>query len=53
MLGPVAIKRQYAGFVQWLPQYCARTGFDRDNLLFIEYVAMAKQWIATGTNPSR
>jgi hypothetical protein len=47
MLGPVAIKRQYAGFVVWLPKYCERAGLDRDNLLFVEYVDMAKQWVAT------
>lgn len=46
MLGPLAIKRQYSQFVQWLPEYCAQAGFDRKNLLFVEYVAMARQWVA-------
>ena len=44
--GPVAIKRQFAQFVQWLPENCERNGFDRNDLLFIEYVEMARQWIA-------
>ena len=45
--GPIAIKRQFAQFVAWLPENCERNGFDRDDLLFIEYVEMARQWIAT------
>jgi hypothetical protein len=44
--GPVAIKRQFAQFVEWLPENCERNGFDRNDLLFIEYVEMARQWIA-------
>lgn len=47
LLGPVAIKRQFAQFVQWLPENCERNGFDRTDLLFIEYVEMARQWIVT------
>jgi hypothetical protein len=45
--GPIAIKRQFAQFVAWLPENCERNGFDRDDLLFIEYVEMARQWMAT------
>jgi len=45
--GPVVIKRQYAAFVKWLPEYCDQNGFDRADLPFVEYVEMAKQWIAT------
>jgi hypothetical protein len=47
ILGPLAIKRHYAEFVRWLPEYCTQAGFDRKNLLFVEYVEMATQWIAT------
>jgi hypothetical protein len=47
LLGPVAIKRQFAQFVQWLPENCERNRFDRTDLLFIEYVEMARQWIVT------
>jgi hypothetical protein len=45
--GPIAIKALFAGFVEWLPEYCAENGFDRNDLLFVEYVEMARQWIAT------
>jgi hypothetical protein len=44
--GPVAIKRQFAQFVEWLPENCEKNGFDRNDLLFVEYVEMARQWIA-------
>jgi hypothetical protein len=45
--GPVAIKRQFAQFVRWLPENCERNGFDREDLLLVEYVEMAQQWDAT------
>ena len=45
--GPLVIKRQFAEFVRWLPENCERNGFDRNDLLFVEYVEMARQWIAT------
>jgi hypothetical protein len=45
--GPVAIKVLFAAFVDRLPEYCAENGFDRHDLLFVEYVEMARQWIAT------
>ena len=45
--GPVAIKRQFAQFVRWLPENCERNGFDRAGLLFVEYVEMARQWGTT------
>ena len=45
--GPVAIKRQFAQFVRWLPENCERNGFDRADLLFVEYVEMARQWGTT------
>jgi hypothetical protein len=44
--GPLTIKRLYADFVQWLPEYCTQAGFDRKNLLFVDYVEMARQWVA-------
>ena len=47
VLGPVTIKRQFALFASRLPENCDRNGFDRDDLLFVEYVEMATQWIAT------
>lgn len=43
--GPVAIKREFAEFVKWLPENCEKNGFDRNDLLFVEYVEMAQQWI--------
>ncbi len=46
ILGPVTIKQQFALFADWLPENCDRNGFDRDDLLFVEYVEMATQWIA-------
>jgi hypothetical protein len=49
--GPLAIKREFAAFVRWLPENCERNGFDRNDLLFIEYVEMARQWIATSEQP--
>ena len=45
--GPITIKALFAGFVEWLPEYCSENGFDRNDLLFVEYVEMARQWIAT------
>jgi len=50
--GPVAIKQQFKLFATWLPENCDRSGFDRDNLLFVEYVEMATQWIATSGSPA-
>lgn len=47
MLGPVGVREQFALFAAWLPEYCVRSGFDWDDLLFVEYVAMVKHWIAT------
>ncbi len=29
-----------------------RSGFDRNDLLFIEYVEMARQWTATAKRPA-
>src|SRR6266540_5630804 len=49
--GPVAIKRQFAQFVEWLPENCDENGFDRNDLLFIEYVEMARQWIVASKEP--
>jgi len=42
--GPVLIRRAFAQFVEWLPENCERNGFDRNDLLFVEYVEMARQW---------
>jgi hypothetical protein len=43
----VAITRQFAQFVQWLPENYERNGFDRNDLLFVEYV----EWRGNGLRP--
>lgn len=44
--GPKPITREYAAFTSSLPEFCTELGLDRDDLLFVEYVELATQWLA-------
>lgn len=43
--GPTPIKREFAQFAANLPAYCKELGLDRGDLLFVEYVELATQWL--------
>jgi hypothetical protein len=50
--GPVTVRQQFAEFSRWLPQTCARNGIERHDLLFIDYVQMARQWLSRSADAS-
>ena len=41
------IKQQFLNFTSALPQLCDKTGVDRDDLQFVEYVVLAEAWLTT------
>lgn len=41
------IKQHFLRFTSALPELCDRTGVDRDDLQFVEYVALAEAWLTT------
>lgn len=41
------IKRHFLEFTAALPVLCDKTGVDRDDLQFVEYVALAEAWLTT------
>jgi hypothetical protein len=43
--GPTQIKRQFLEFSAALPEYCDRNALDRHDLQYIEYVALAEEWL--------
>jgi hypothetical protein len=47
MRGPVEIKHQFVEFGRQLPENCKRLGLNRKDLLFVEYVELATQWVDT------
>ncbi len=51
--GPRLIKRQFFGFTSALPENCKRNGLDRNDLQFVEYVALAQEWLAVGSPSPR
>ena len=45
--GPLEVKRQFFEFGRQLPENCARLGLNRKDLLFVEYVELARLWMDT------
>ena len=43
--GPIAINERFARFTSDLPVLCDESGLDRNDLQFIEYVALAEAWL--------
>ena len=43
--GPVLIKKEFPLFAASLPKYCEEVGLDRNDLLFVEYVDAAVDWV--------
>lgn len=43
--GPLHIARSFRGFTRSLPENCRENGLDRRNLLFVDYVRLARIWI--------
>ena len=43
--GPLDIARSFRGFTRSLPENCRANGLDRRNLLFVDYVRLARIWI--------
>ena len=41
------MKHQFAEFGRKLPENCKRLGLNRNDLLFVEYVELATQWVDT------
>ena len=41
------IKRRFVAFSSALPELCERSGADREDLRFVEYVALARVWLTT------
>lgn len=46
-----SIEARYAEFIAGLPEICQRMGFDRANLLFIDYVWFVQQWLLLNPLP--
>lgn len=44
--GEVRISRSFRAFTRSLPENCRENGLDRKSLLFVDYVWLAKIWIA-------
>jgi hypothetical protein len=43
--GPIAINGRFARFTSDLPTLCDKSGLDRNDLQFVEYVALAEAWL--------
>jgi hypothetical protein len=50
--GPALIKRQFLEYSTALPEYCDRSGLDRQDLQFVDYVTLAQEWLAAGNSSS-
>lgn len=46
------IAGSFRSFTKSLPENCRKTGLDRKNLLFVDYVRLAKIWIETEKEPA-
>jgi hypothetical protein len=49
--GPSAIRGQFFAFTTALPESCDSLGLDRHDLQFVEYMALAQEWLAVGNSP--
>jgi len=45
--GPLHVERSFRRFSRLLPENCRRNDLDRKNLLFVDYVSLARVWIET------
>jgi hypothetical protein len=43
--GELFIMRSFQGFGEKLPEFCRLRGLNRKNLLYVDYVKMAKDWV--------
>lgn len=41
--GPVPLKQRFATFSEVLPQYCDKSGLDRHDIQFVEYVTLIEE----------
>jgi len=51
--GPLLLEQQFAEFGRRLPENCRRLGLNRRDLLFVEYVDLATQFIKTAAGKRR
>lgn len=49
--GQLHIARSFRKFTKSLPENCRKNGLDRKNLLFVDYVRLAKIWIEAEKEP--
>jgi len=50
--GPRHITRSFRAFTRSLPENCRENGLDRKNLLFVDYVWLARIWIEAEREPA-